>query len=232
MLPIELIRIVLTTSDEPRKSALRLWTGHVSESDPSFLETDDDGDTFARGAAGGHWLEISRIDDDVILSVLASEENRELQRFQTFDDGPEACAFALKVAAGIARETLAQQIQISIQFSEKKETATQALESFSRLLPEIPVPANSTEIEYRTVVLGCFEFNKNFDFSHQAEWRTGRRVSREAGEESSLIVHAFGSSQGVRYEADGDSLVENIDAVLLEMMAIANNAGHGGLNGI
>lgn len=229
----ETIRVTIKTDDD-LGSALKIWTQTVQDFEPTAVETDDDGDTYARGQVQGIWLEIAREAGFVTLTYSAIERDRDLYPIVVFEDEDPAVDHARLMVSRITEHVAVGQLEYEVYQTDICSGISGTMNRIRELLPQVRFPEGTQDAHYKISVLQSFGEGADIDIVLHANWRNGRRAyttDNEQGERIYVDAAGLTASCNARSQ-NSENLSLPASHILEKLISRVDAVRQGGIDAI
>lgn len=167
-------------------SALRLWSQYVARSEPSFLETDDDGDTRAGGDVDGIWIEFLRQPERIDVAMMHGDPKIEQGQLTFIDASLDPQDRAASLAEAMIADLAPSSLEVIALLAETTRTRRESLAAMRQRISGIDLNDGVAEVELKLSGRRLSAVVTDLVILQEVAWRNGRRVVASSGGNDNL----------------------------------------------
>lgn len=233
MSKVEVIRMAIVSKAE-LGSALKVWTKYIPDTEPSSVETDEDGDTFATGKIGSFWLEMLKQPTSLTFTYTHDEKLRQYTPISFLQNTADVYQHIKNICKLILSE--AEFTGLYLEVSEIELLSSSGL-TMARLRERIPLvffPEDTKDGNYQVSVTRTSRSVNNAKLVMHGAWRNGRRTFTDEDDDGpQKHVDAVGAVISARINISDDMRGDiNTDSIIDELIDRVTSAQEDGLSAI
>ena len=212
---LELLQFAMRPTTE-FGTALGLWSRYLPGKEPSYLETDEDGDTRIGGDVDGIWIEFLRQPNRVDVAMLHGNPKTEEDQLTFLDPNLDPEKRAIDLAEMMIESLAPSFMEVMALFTEVTSTRKDSLAAMRKRISGIDLSSGVAEVELKLSGRRLSTVVPDLAILQEVTWRNGRRIAALPGndDQTKAQLNAFGAQMMFRTLRQTEPLDEKTRSAL------------------